>query len=191
MNMLNVLLVESDPDKSLLESSLKNCAYKILKTHYSPLFLSLVKDSAPDVIIFNLDTPSEAILADLHSLNQQTPLPVVMFANDSHIDTVNRVIKADVSAYITDGAAGERIESILNVAIARFKRLQMLKNALEDARTQLEDRKQIDRAKAILIRTQNFTENDAYHTLRKLAMDRNITLGEMARNVIAMADLLK
>jgi response regulator NasT len=67
----------------------------------------------------------------------------------------------------------------------------MLKTALEDARTQLEDRKQIDRAKAILIKTQNFTEDQAYHTLRKLAMDRNITLGEMARNVLAMAELLK
>jgi two-component system, response regulator / RNA-binding antiterminator len=59
------------------------------------------------------------------------------------------------------------------------------------ARSQLESRKQIDRAKTILMKTQNFTENVAYHTLRKLAMDRNITLGEMAKNVIAMAELLK
>jgi response regulator NasT len=191
MNMLNVLLIESDPENALLENSLKNCGCKILKTQHSPLFLSLIKDITPDVIVFNLDSPSETIIADLHSLNQQSPLPVVMFANDGHIDTINRVIKADVSAYIIDGAADGRIENIINVAIARFKRQQILKDTLEEARTQLEDRKQIDRAKAILIKTQNFTENEAYHTLRKLAMDRNITLGEMARNVIAMAELLK
>jgi response regulator NasT len=77
------------------------------------------------------------------------------------------------------------------VALVRFKHQQALKQALQEARIQLEDRKQIDRAKAILINTRNFTENEAYHTLRKLAMDRNITLGQMARNVIAMAELLK
>lgn len=77
------------------------------------------------------------------------------------------------------------------VAQARFRQLQALRHDLEDARSQLEDRKQIDRAKAILIKTQKFTEHEAYHTLRKLAMDRNITLVAMAKNVIAMAELLK
>ena len=66
-----------------------------------------------------------------------------------------------------------------------------INNALEEARAKLEDRKQIDRAKAILIKTQNFTEDEAYHTLRKLAMDRNISLGEMAKNVIVMSELFK
>jgi len=100
-------------------------------------------------------------------------------------------MKAEVSALIIDGLTGHRINSVIQVAVARFKQQQVLKEALEEARHQLEDRKQIDRAKAILIKTQNFSEDEAYHTLRKLAMDRNITLGEMARNVIAMADLLK
>ena len=55
----------------------------------------------------------------------------------------------------------------------------------------LRTEKDIDRAKAILIKTQNFSEDEGYHTLRKLAMDRNITLGEMAKNVIAMSELFK
>ncbi|MEQ1531502.1 MAG: ANTAR domain-containing protein, partial [Methylococcales bacterium] len=83
------------------------------------------------------------------------------------------------------------LAGLVHTAMARFKYQQTLKNELESTRAQLEDRKQIDRAKAILIKTQHFTENEAYHTLRKLAMDRNITLAEMAKNVIAMAELLK
>ena len=114
-----------------------------------------------------------------------------MFAGDGNIDTINQAIKAEVSAFIVDSLEHNRINSIINVAIARFKHQQSLNNALEEARAKLEDRKQIDRAKAILIKTQNFTEDEAYHTLRKLAMDRNITLGEMAKNVIAMSELFK
>ncbi|MDD1619745.1 MAG: ANTAR domain-containing protein [Methylococcaceae bacterium] len=191
MNMLNVLLIENDLDNTLLENSLKDYGFRYLKSKYSPAFLALTKEITPDIIIFNLDTPSKKLLTDLQTLNQQSPIPVIMFAGDSNIDTINQAIKAEVSAFIVDSVEHNRINSIINVAIARFKHQQSLNNALEEARAKLEDRKQIDRAKAILIKTQNFTEDDAYHTLRKLAMDRNITLGEMAKNVIAMSELFK
>jgi response regulator NasT len=191
MNMLNVLLIESDLNNTLLENSLKDHSFKFLKTQYSPAFLALIKEITPDIIIFNLDTPSKKLLADLQTLKSQSALPVIMFASDGNIDTINQAIKAEVSAYIVDGLEYKRINSIINVAITRFKYQQSLNNALEEARVKLEDRKQIDRAKAILIKTQNFSEDEAYHTLRKLAMDRNITLGEMAKNVIAMSELFK
>jgi len=191
MNMQNVLLIESDLDNTLLENSLKDYGFKFLKTQYSSTFLALVKETSPDIVIFNLDTPSKKLLADLQTLSQQSALPVIMFASDSNVDTINQAIKAEVSAFIVDGLEYKRINSIINVAIARFKHQQSLNSALEEARTKLEDRKQIDRAKAILIKTQNFSEDEAYHTLRKLAMDRNITLGEMAKNVISMSELFK
>ncbi len=189
--MLNIVLIESDLKSTLLEDGLQHCGFKCLKIQHNASFLEQLKSTVADVVIFNLDSPSEKILADLQQLNQHLPLPVVMFTSDGHVDTINQAINAGVSAYIVDGLDPVRLASIVHVAIARFKQQQALKNALEEARVQLEDRKQIDRAKAILIKTRNFTENEAYHTLRKLAMDRNITLGEMAKNVIAMADLLK
>lgn len=189
--MLNVLVVELDSQNAIPENALCLTGANILKAKYSALFLTLVKESRPDVIIFNLDTPSEKLLSDLVLLNQNNPLPVVMFARDGREEIIQKVMKVDVSAFVVNGLDSQRIESIVQVAIARFKQQQLLKETLEDVRTQLDDRKQIDRAKAILIRTQNFTEHEAYHTLRKLAMDRNITLGEMAKNVITMAELLK
>jgi two-component system, response regulator / RNA-binding antiterminator len=188
---LNVLLVENDLNHSLLVTALENEGFDYLKIQYGPLFLTLAKESDPDVIIINLQVPSEQLITDLHRLALQCPLPVILFSNDSDRETIDKAIKAEVSAFIVDGLHSHRLNSIVQIAMSRFKHTQMLKNALEEARTQLEDRKQIDRAKAILIKTQNFSEDEAYHTLRKLAMDRNITLGEMSRNVIAMAELLK
>jgi response regulator NasT len=189
--MLNVLLVESCVDNTLLENALCSDGAHILKTQYGPFFLTLVKETRPDVIVINLATPSANLLADLDRLNQQFPLPVILFSGDGSSETIDKAIKAEVSAFILNGVDNHRIGGIIRVARARFKHQQALKQALEEARTQLEARKQIDRAKAILIKTQNFTENEAYHTLRKLAMDRNTTLCEIARNVIAMAELLK
>lgn len=189
--MLNILLIENTLNKSSLEIDLNGSGFKCLRLQYNSQPLELIKNTAPDAIIFNLGTPSEKIIADLYQLNQHAPLPMIMFATDITVEAINQVIKAGVSELIVDGFENKRLPSIIHIAIARFKQQQSLKNALEEARVQLEDRKQIDRAKAILIKTRNFTENEAYHTLRKLAMDRNITLGEMAKNVIAMAELLK
>lgn len=191
MNDLNVLLIESDFDNTLLEDGLKNLGYKTLKVQYSLDLLELIKKISPDIIIFNLDSPTAKLFAELKVLNVQAPLPVIMFASDSNIDTINQVIKAEVSAYIIDGMNPDHLSNIINVAIARFKHQHALNLALEEARAKLEDRKQIDRAKAILIKTQNFTEDQAYHTLRKLAMDRNITMSEMAKNVITLSELFK
>jgi response regulator NasT len=101
------------------------------------------------------------------------------------------VIQAGVSAYIVDGFEPKRIKSIVDIAIARFQQQQALKDELQKTKNQLEDRKLVDRAKAILIKSQGYNEDQAYHALRKLAMDRKLSLGEMAKNVIAMADLLK
>jgi two-component system, response regulator / RNA-binding antiterminator len=189
--MLNVLLVDDGSHPPSLLGTLKDEGFDTLKTHHGPLFLSLVKESRPDVIIFDLDSPSDALVNDLLKLNQQFPLPVILFSKEGSSEIIEKIIKADVSSLIIGRINGHSLKNIVQVAMARFKQLQALKEALDEARSQLEDRKQIDRAKAILIKTQHFNENDAYHTLRKLAMDRNITLGEMARNVIAMAALLK
>jgi len=189
--MLNLLIVESGIDNTALEHALAEDGVETANIQYGPSFIVQVREMRPDAVIFNLESPSEAVLADLATLNRQWPLPVIMFAADGSNAAIHKAMQAEVSAYEVNGLAGGRVHSIVQVALARFKHQQTLKNALQEARTQLEDRKQIDRAKAILINTQNFTENDAYHTLRKLAMDRNITLGQMARNVIAMAELLK
>lgn len=188
--MLNVLLL-TDEAEHRLDTAFNTSHYKLLKVAYSPGFLTLANESKPDVILFTVNSPSQNLLEDLYSLDQLNPVPVIMFASDGCAETIKKVINAEVSAYIVNGLDAARIPVIIHTAIARFNQRQQLKDALNEARSQLEDRKQIDRAKAILIKTQKFTEDQAYHTLRKLAMDRNITLGEMARNVIAMAELLK
>jgi two-component system, response regulator / RNA-binding antiterminator len=189
--MLNILLVESGVNSDRLASALNGEKQDFLKIQYGPSFFKDIDGFKPDVIIITVDKPCEKLISDLCRLDRHAPLPVIIFSNDGCNETINKVIQAEVSAYIVDGLPCQRLNSIVQVAIATFKHRQGLKLALEEARTQLEDRKQIDRAKAILIKTQNITEDEAYHTLRKIAMDRKITLGETSRNVIALATLLK
>ena len=192
MATLKVLVIDEFDTDQLIESSLRQYGYEIatLKLHALHL-VEVVKTLKPDVVILNLYTPDENVLTMMRDINAQHSVPVVMFAEDQQTETINQVIKAGVSAYIVDGLEPKRLKAIIDIAIARFKDQQALKDELKKTKTQLEDRKLVDRAKAILIKSQGYTEDQAYHALRKLAMERTVTLGEMAKNVIAMVELFK
>ncbi|OHX38092.1 response regulator [Methylomonas sp. LWB] len=192
MTVLNVLVVDEFDSDRVLERTLRQhgCEVATLKLQELDM-LRIVQTLHPDVVVLNLYTPTEPILKTIIEINQSYSLPVVMFAEDQQTETINKVIKAGVSAYIVDGLEAKRIKSIVDIAIARFKEHQALKDELKKTKTQLEDRKLVDRAKAILMKSQSFSEEEAYHALRKLAMDRNMAIGEMAKNVISMAELFK
>lgn len=192
MAALNVLIVDEFDSDRMLERTLRQHGCEVATLNLRELdMLSIVQTLHPDVVVLNLYAPTEAILKTIVEINQSYSLPVVMFAEDQQTETINKVIKAGVSAYIVDGLEAKRIKSIVDIAIARFKEHQALKDELKKTKTQLEDRKLVDRAKAILMKSQGFSEEDAYHALRKLAMDRNMAIGEMAKNVISMAELFK
>lgn len=95
-----------------------------------------------------------------------------------------------MSAYIVAGLAPQRIRPILDVAMARFQHEQALRAELADAKTELQDRKTIDRAKGVLMQRQGLSEQAAYEKLRKTAMDKGLKLGEVARRMLEMVDLL-
>lgn len=192
MTKPKILVIDEFDNERVLEKSLRQHGYETVTLRLQALNLPEVIGSLrPDVAILNLYSPGDKVLKMVLDINQHHSIPVVMFAEDQQTDTINKVIKAGVSAYIVDGLEPKRIKAIVEIAIVRFKEQQALKEELKKTKTQLEDRKQIDRAKAILIKSQGYSEDEAYRALRKLAMDRKISLGEMAKNVIAMAELFK
>lgn len=188
----NILIIEQFETEHLLETSLVALDYVALSLPLAQVeSVAIIQQIQPDAVILNLYSPNNKTLALLKAINETCPLPVIMFAEDQQTNTINKVIQSGVSAYIVDGLEPRRLRSIIEIAIARFQEQQALKDELQKTRSQLEDRKFIDKAKAILIKSQGYDEDEAYHALRKLAMDRKLSLGEMAKNVVAMADLLK
>ncbi|MCQ8105120.1 ANTAR domain-containing protein [Methylomonas sp. SURF-2] len=192
MTPLKVLVVDEFDSDPVLGQALSQHGYQVATLKLKALnLLEVVKSLQPDAVVLNLYTPCETVLEMILNINQQHSVPVIVFAEDQQTETINKVIKAGVSAYIVDGLEPRRIKAIIEVAIARFREQKALKDELQKAKNQLEERKLVDRAKAILMQSQNYSEDQAYHALRKLAMDRKVSLGEMAKNVIAMAELFK
>lgn len=149
-----------------------------------------VRQLEPDVILINTDSPSRDTLENLAVLDQHMPRPVLMFAEDGTDDAIRQAMRAGVSSYVIDGLAPARLEPLLKVASARFEEYRTLRQERDDAQRKLAERSQVDRAKAILMKTRQLSEEEAYTTLRRMAMERSQRIGEVATQIIAAADLL-
>jgi len=100
-------------------------------------------------------------------------------------------MEAGVSAYVVKGLAQERVRPVVDVAVAHFNRYHSMREELDRARLSLVERKAVDRAKGLLMEQQGLGEDAAYKLLRKLAMDQNKRIGEVAQDIVTYAKVLK
>jgi response regulator NasT len=124
----------------------------------------------------------------MFKVSRSVARPVAMFVDRSDAATIDAAIDAGVSAYIVDGL---RKKPILDMTISRFNAFAKLKKELETAKSQLNDRKAIDRAKALVMRAKAIPEEQAYALMRHVAMNENKKIAEVARSIITAAELLR
>lgn len=148
-----------------------------------------VLECEPEVMLIGVDAPSRDLLDTLADLQRELPRPIVVFSRQSDAETTRLAIRAGVSAYVVDDLAPARLQPVLDVAIARFHEHQALHRELEDTRQRLAERKDIERAKHLLMQRRALAEPEAYRLLRKMAMDRKLRLGEVARAVLMASEL--
>jgi response regulator NasT len=142
----------------------------------------------PDVIF--VEEQFDATLKRVVAATADQPRPIVCFTDHSDRGKVQAAFEAGVSAYIAEGLSAERVGAIMNVALARFEVDQKLRGELHETRMKLAERKVIERAKGLLMERHHCTEDEAYRKLRRLAMDKNLRLSEVAQRMLDVADLL-
>ena len=152
--------------------------------------LSAVESCNPDVIIIDIEAPSRDTLEILASVQSAAPRPMVMFSQDDNNHTIRRATRAGISAYVVDGLQTARVRSVIDAAVARFHHYGQLQSELKNARRQLNERKTVERAKGIIMHQRGLSEEQAYQALRKLAMDTNRKVADVAQNIIEAATIL-
>jgi len=145
----------------------------------------------PDVILIDLQSPSRDVLEQMFQVSRVVRRPIAMFVEKSDKATTEAAIDAGVSAYIVDGLKKERIRSILEMTISRFRAFDRLRSELEETKTALKERKLIEKAKGILMKSRGLDEEQAYALLRQTAMGQGKRIADVAEGLISTFDLLK
>lgn len=190
---LKILIVdESSIRAAILEEGLREAGFtdveRIANTNN---LLRRVYAADPDVILIDLENPSRDELEQMFQVSRAVRRPVAMFVDQSDAASIQASVDAGVSAYIVDGLKKERIKSILDLCVSRFNAFARLRDELERAKSDLQERRVVDRAKGILMKSKNLSEEDAYRLLRKVAMRESKKIVEIAQSVITASELLK
>jgi len=182
----SVLLLDSDPERcSALKRGLLDSGYRLAnKLAQASTLLKQVETHQPDILVIGIDEPDDVILQQLLLIHDYCPIPVIMFAEKEAPKLIKTIVKAGVNGFVVNDIQAHRIRPIINIATARFIENQKLRQELESTKTKLENRKVIDRAKGLLMTAKNVSEDEAYKTLRKMAMDKGLSLSMVSETVI-------
>jgi response regulator NasT len=189
---LKIILVDENTGRSaILRRALQDKGHEVISRLEDNKDLQNSSEiTHADIVIVNSDIPDDKIFANISEINQTKPKPIVMFAESSDSASTANAVKSGVNAYIVDGLEENRVQGIIDVAIARFREFQALKDELDSTKNQLFERKIIEKAKGLLVEKKNISEDDAYKSLRNMAMDKNKRIVDVAESIINAFELL-
>jgi len=190
---VKIAIVDENPIRAaILEDGLREAGFAdVVRLGEMHRLLERIYAIDPDVILIDLENPSRDVLEQMFQVSRAVRRPIAMFVDQSDSASIEASVDAGVSAYIVDGLKKERIKSILDLCISRFNAFSKLQAELDRARSALDERKAIDRAKGILMKTRKLTEEQAYALLRSAAMRESKKIAEIAQAIVTAAELLK
>ena len=188
-----IVIVDENPIRAaILEEGLRDAGFSAVE-HIRVMhnLLARIYTLDPDVILIDLENPSRDVLEQMFQVSRAVRRPIAMFVDQSDSASIQQSVDAGVSAYIVDGLKRERIKPILDLCVSRFNAFAHLQDELARAKSALEDRKVIDRAKGLLMKLKGLSEEQAYGLMRSTAMREKKKIGDIAQAIVTAAELLK
>ena len=189
---LTVLVIDENAIRaSIIEEGLREAGHRrVTVVHEVNGIARIIENLKPDVIIIDLENPNRDMMEHLFQLTRTVGRPIAMFVDRSDTASIEAAVDAGVSAYIVNGLKKERVKPILDMAVSRFNAFSRLQRELADARSALEERKVIERAKGIMMKMRGLSEEEAFALLRQTAMNEKKKLSDIAQSVVTAAGLL-
>jgi response regulator NasT len=189
---LTILVIDENAIRaSIIEEGLREAGHtKVTVVHEVNGIARIIETLQPDVIVIDLENPNRDMMEHLFQLTRTVGRPIAMFVDRSDTASIEAAVEAGVSAYIVDGLKKERVKPILDMAVSRFNAFSRLQRELADAKSALEERKVIERAKGILMKMRGLSEEQAFALLRQTAMNEKKKISDIAQSVVTAAGLL-
>lgn len=189
---LHILVIDENRIRAaIIEAGLREAGHeRVTVLGETTAVMRRIVEINPDVIVIDLENPNRDVLEHMFQVSRAAGRPVAMFVDRSDQAAIEAAIEAGVSAYVVDGLKKERVKTILDTAMSRFAAFDRLKRELSEAKNELAERKSVDKAKQLLMRTRGLSEADAYALLRRTAMNQSRRIADIAESLILAAGLL-
>jgi len=192
MEPLRILIADDESIRLLsLRGQLNALGHRVIaEASTGEEAVALAAQWRPDLAILDIKMPLMDGIEAAERITQARPIPIILLTAYSETQLVERAAQANISAYLMKPVSEEDLLPAITLALARFKQFQTLRQEVADLREALEARKLIEKAKGILMRRLNLTEDEAFRRLQRQSQEGNRKLAQVAEAIIVADQML-
>lgn len=192
MDALRILVADDESLRVMsLKGQLESIGHKVIaEAANGKEAVGLARELKPDLAILDIKMPEMDGIEAAKAITQERPIPIILLTAFSEKELAERAAEANVAAYLMKPVSENDLLPAIALAVSRFKEFQALHREVDDLRDALETRKLVERAKGILMRRLNLTEEEAFRRMQRRSQNENKKLGEIANAIITADGML-
>jgi len=192
MDSLRILIADDESIRLLsLRAQLAALGHRVVaEASTGEEAVALAISTQPDLAILDIKMPLVDGIEAAERITQARPIPIILLTAYSEAQLVERAAQANIAAYLMKPVSEEDLLPALTLALIRFKQFQALRQEVVDLREALEARKVIEKAKGILMRRLDLTEEEAFRRLQRQSQEGNRKLAQVAEALVLADQML-
>jgi response regulator NasT len=192
MNTLRILIAEDDPLVAVtLTDQLRELRHDVVAVASDgEEAVMMARETQPDLALLDIKMPNRDGISAATVIYQENHIPILMLTAYSDRSLVLRAAEAGVLTYLLKPVALNELAAAIKLAVARHKEQTALEHEVAKLEETLVERELIDKAKAILIKRLQLTENEAYARMRQHAREKRIKMAQVAQTIITAEEFM-
>jgi response regulator NasT len=168
-----------------LRETLEEEGYEVVaETGRGDEVVELVRVHRPDLAILDIKMPGGDGLSAASEITAERLAAVLILTAFSQRELVDRAREAGALAYLVKPFQRNDLVPAMELAIGRFEEMKALEDEVKDLEGRLATRRQVERAKGVLMDELDMKESDAFRWIQRRAMSARTTMGDVAQQVL-------
>lgn len=185
---LRIAVADDESDmRDFFEKVLPRCGHQVVAVaETGAQLVALCRQLQPDLVITDIKMPELDGIEASRQICQERPVPVILVSAYHDPGLIERAAGDHVLAYLVKPIGIADLQPAISIAVRRFEEALSLQKENKDLKQTLADRKIIEQAKGLLMKTAGIDEKEAFRRLQELASDRNQKLIDAAQSVLCV-----
>jgi response regulator NasT len=185
---LRIVVADDEADmRDFFEKVLPRCGHQVVALAETGVQLvEHCRQLLPDLVITDIKMPELDGIEASRQICQERPVPVILVSAYHDPGLIERAAGDHVLAYLVKPIGIADLQPAISIAVRRFEESQTLQKENKDLKQTLADRKIIEQAKGLLMKSAGIDEKEAFRRLQDLASERNLKLIDAAHSVMAV-----
>ena len=146
--------------------------------------VNLARSLEPDLVLMDIKMPELDGISAAETLSQERTVPVLLLTAYSDREFIDRAVDAGVMGYLVKPFAEAQLKPAIEVALERWREVRQIQQDLAETKDTLETRKVVERAKGVLMDSQNLKEAEAFRRIQRLSMNSRKSMREVAEAIL-------